>query len=117
MWHPLSMFSEKDGTEKPFLSMTRVVALMFALTYCYVLIRNSSNAHTIGWPFCTLGVVTLMAVPLQSLFKNVQSWLATPPGKKAIEGLLSKLVPESIGGGTPSTTVTTAVETKPSGAG
>lgn len=90
--NPLTMFSEKDSTySASHFSMTRVVAFMFAATYCYVLIRNSVNAHAIGWPFCLLGVAALLAVPLQSLFKQLQSWVMTPPGKKVVEALLSKV--------------------------
>jgi len=104
MWHPLTMFTERKEAGE--LSMTRVIAWMFAVTYCFVLIKNASNAHAIGWPFCALGVVVVLAVPLQALFKSLQKWVSTPPGKKAVETLLSKLSTVSLGA-IPSTTATT----------
>jgi hypothetical protein len=104
MWQPLTMFTERKEAGE--LSMTRVIAWMFAVTYCFVLVKNASNAHAIGWPFCALGVVTVLAVPLQSLFKSLQRWVSTPPGKKAVEMLLSKLSSASLGA-IPSTTATT----------
>src|SRR6185295_9925890 len=110
MINPLSMFSEKDGTARGAFSMTRLVAFLFATTYCYVLIKNAANAHVIGWPFCTLGVVVVLAVPLQSLFKYLQVWFTSSPGQKLLHVLLAKVAP-TLGALAPNTTATTETST------
>jgi hypothetical protein len=107
MINPFSMFMEKDGTARPFFSMTRVVAFLFAITYCVVLYKNENNAHLIGWPFCSLGVVIVLAVPLQALFKYLQVWFTSSPGQKLLRDLLAKISPSI---GQPNTTAT--IETK-----
>lgn len=97
-WGP---FEEKgDGLKGP--SMTRLVAFMFAGVYCATLLVSArTSATSMGWPFAALGIVVLMAVPLQALFRTLQKWLATPPGQKILGAVLDRL----------STTVTTKVET------
>lgn len=88
----LSMFKEKDNqADVLHWSMTRVVAFLFALTYCWTLIRYALKAVDIGWPFCALGIATLLAVPLQALFKYLQIWFTTSPGQKLLQTLLSKV--------------------------
>ena len=64
-------FSEK--THEGFIaSMTRVVALLFAVVYCAALLRYASVGQDIGWPFALLGIAVLLAVPLQALFRHRQ---------------------------------------------
>lgn len=86
-WGP---FDEKgDGFKGP--SMTRVVAFLFALVYCLVLIISGrTSATSMGWPFAVLGIVIVMAVPLQALFRSLQSWLKTPSGKKVLDAIIAK---------------------------
>jgi hypothetical protein len=93
MIHPLSMFMEKEAGMAKAFSMTRLVAFMFAFTYCAVLFKNEENAHLIGWPFCSLGVVIVLAVPLQCLFKYLQVWFTSSPGQKLLRELLAKISP------------------------
>lgn len=109
MTNPLTMFHEK-GLKGQAVSMTRVIAALFAATYCYVLVRNSANAHLIGWPFCVLGVVTLLAVPLQALFVYLQVWFTSSPGQKLLHELLAKVAP-ALAPNTTATTATTATST------
>lgn len=94
MMNPLSMFVEKSSTERHW-SMTRTVAFMFAVTYCIALYHYAHAAHDITWPFTTLGIVIVLAVPLQALFVFFQTWLESAPGqdvlKELVEQGLSKL--------------------------
>ena len=86
------MFEEKPSGSG--VSMSRVIALMFAITYCYSLTlaaRNTGPTSIVGWPFSCLGIVVVMSIPLQSLFKTLQSWLATAPGKALIQTLVGKI--------------------------
>lgn len=86
-WGP---FDEKgDRSKAP--SMTRLVAFMFTVVYCTVLLMSArTSATSMGWPFATLGIVTLLAVPLQALFRSLQSWLKTPSGKKVLDAIIAK---------------------------
>lgn len=86
-WGP---FDEKgDGSKAP--SMTRIVAFLFTLVYCATLLISArSSATSMGWPFATLGIVVVLAVPLQALFRSLQSWLKTPSGKKVLDALIAK---------------------------
>lgn len=93
MSNPLSMFHDDDGE----WSMTRVVALLFALTYCLALARYALKAHEISWPFCALGVVTLLAVPLQALFRYIQEWFSSSPGQKLLGALMAKVTTMATG--------------------
>jgi hypothetical protein len=93
MIHPLSMFMEKDTGSMKVFSMTRLVAFIFAVTYCFVMYKNAANAHLIGWPFCALGVVIVLAVPLQTLFKYLQTWFTSSPGQRLLRDLLAKFAP------------------------
>lgn len=90
----LSMFKEKDGSGgASHWSMTRVVAFISAVTLngvMFTLARNN-HVHDIAWPFCAMYVVSLLAVPLQSLFKMIQMWLDSGPGKKLLANLLNKV--------------------------
>ena len=104
MSNPLSMFHEKVE-EKETWSMTRVVAFLFAGTYCYATVRYSMGAKDINWPWCALGVVTLLAVPLQALFRYVQEWFSSSPGQKLLGALLEKVT--TMAAGSTSTTVHT----------
>jgi hypothetical protein len=90
-WHPFAMFEEKPVGSG--ISMSRVIALMFAITYCYSLTlaaRNNGPTTIVGWPYACLGIVVVMAVPLQALFKTLQSWFSTAPGKALIQTLVNK---------------------------
>ena len=86
-WGP---FAEKgDGTKAP--SMTRLVAFLFTLVYCAtLLISAKTSATSMGWPFAALGIVVILAVPLQALFRSLQSWLKTPSGKKVLDAIVAK---------------------------
>ena len=87
-WGPLEEKPRGSG-----ISMSRVIALMFAITYCYSLTlaaRNTGPTSIVGWPFSCLGIVVVMSVPLQSLFKTLVSWFATAPGKALIQTLVTK---------------------------
>lgn len=61
----LTMFREK-GDPTRVVSMTRVVAFMFAAVACKALWAGAG----IGWPFAWLATVTLLAVPLQALLRG-----------------------------------------------
>jgi len=87
-WGP---FEEKKGGG---FSMSRLIAFLFALTYCYSLTlaaRNTGPTSIVGWPFSCLGIVVVMAVPLQALFNTLQSWFASAPGKALIQTLVGKI--------------------------
>lgn len=96
----LSMFKEKDQGEALHWSMTRVVAFMFSVTVCYsiILMARGNHAHDIGWPFCAIAITTLLAVPLQLMFKLFQYWMNTSPGQKLLKILMDKV---NLGGTTP----------------
>ena len=89
----------------------RGVAFLFTVTYCAVLWRNAANFHSLGWPACALGVVVVLAVPLQALFKNLQTWVQSPPGKKLVTALLTKLETTVLGGVTSTASSTTETST------
>ncbi len=61
----------------------------------------------IGWPFAFLGIVVLLAVPIQSLFKTIQTWAMTPEGKTFTKAALAKVgeMLPSIGGIPGTTTI------------
>jgi hypothetical protein len=101
MTSPLTMFHDDDGA----WSMTRVVAFVFALTYCAATFRYASGGKEINWPWCALGVVTLLAVPLQALFRYIQEWFSSSPGQKLLGALMEKVT--TVVAGSTSTTVHT----------
>jgi hypothetical protein len=106
MSNPLSMFHDDpdaDGVRD--WSMTRVVAFLFAMTYCIATVRYAENTKDINWPWCVLGVVTLLAVPLQALFRYIQEWFSSSPDQKLLGTLLEKVT--TIAAGSTSTTVHT----------
>jgi len=73
--------------------MSRLIAFGFAVTYCYALTlvaRNTGPSTIMGWPYACLGIVVVMAVPLQALFNTLQSWFASAPGKALIQTLIGK---------------------------
>lgn len=109
----LSMFKEKDceGRHTSCWSMTRVVAFISAVVLNGVLFTMARNnhVHDIAWPFCVMFVVTLLAVPIQSLFKMVQAWLNTGPGKKLLNSMIEKATVAIGVSAAPSTTVETKV--------
>ena len=106
MSSPLSAFHDDDGQ----WSMTRTVAFMFALTICYAIVLYARHAHEIGWPFTTLGIAVIFAVPLQALFRYIQEWFSSSPGQKLLGALLSKVTTGATGS---TTTVRTEVGTHP----
>lgn len=110
----MSMFKEKDceGKGEAHWSMTRVVAFLAAMTLNYALIIMSTkdHVHDIAWPFCVMYVVTLLAVPLQMLFKFLQAWFTSAPGKALLKSVLEKVQASGVALG-PLNTATT-VETK-----
>lgn len=114
-WGPLSMFIEK-GETPPVLSMTRVVAFIFAVTYCYALILFAQRGKDFGWPFCVLGVVTVLAVPLQAMFKYLQVWFTSSPGQKLLRDLLAKVSGATLTAPAASTTKTEVTTTTAAGA-
>lgn len=111
MWNPFSMFHEKSDATAPW-SMTRVVAFQFSIVYNTALGTYAYRGKDIGWPFCVLGIVTLLAVPIQALFSTLQTWAMTPSGRKTVEALTAHaiaLLPKL--GGIPGTTTTAATTT------
>lgn len=95
------------------ISMSRLIAFGFAVTYCYALTlaaRNAGPTTIVGWPFACLGIVVVMSVPLQALFKTLQSWFATAPGKAFIQTLIGKA---ASGIETKMTTTSTVATSKP----
>ena len=107
MSNPISMFYDEpnaDGVRE--WSMTRVVAFMMAVSYCWVMNKNATNAHLMGYPFMWLGIIILMAVPFKMLFTYIQEWFSSSPGQKLLLTLMAKF-----SGATLDNTSTT-VETK-----
>lgn len=111
----LSMFKEKecDGAELPHWSMTRVVAFISALTINGTLSVMSyhNHVHDIAWPFCVMYVVTLLAVPLQMMFKFLQVWFTSAPGKQLLKSVLDKVQANGIHLGPATTSGTPSVKT------
>ena len=91
MTSPLSMFEEKNATGTAQFSMTRTVSFIFALTVCYAIVLYARAGKDLVWPFVALGIVTLLAVPLQALCKWLQQWLATSPGQAVLASLAEKV--------------------------
>lgn len=104
------MFHEKVHDGHPW-SMTRVVAFLFALTQCTSMLLYAWRGHEIAWPFCVLGVVTLLAVPLQALFKYLQVWFTSSPGQRLLRDLLAKVSPSLAAGLVTETTATATTAT------
>lgn len=100
----LSMFKEKDcdGAELPHWSMTRVVAFISACTVNAALgvMSYKDHVHDIAWPFCVMYVIVLLAVPLQMLFKFLQVWFTSAPGKVLLKAVLEKVQTHGITLGT-----------------
>jgi len=90
-----TMFLEKHSTDGSVVSMTRVVAFMFAIVVCFSIVAMAMRDKLDGmqWPFCALGIMTLLAVPVQSLFKVLVSWFKTKPGKALLDNLIERVVP------------------------
>lgn len=101
------------------ISMSRLIAFLFALTFCPVLLLMARGGHDIGWPLCALGVAILLAVPLQALFKTLQSWFATPPGKALFKAMVEKGMTAlgAVASGTTVSTATTVTGAAPPAAG
>jgi hypothetical protein len=96
------------------ISMSRVIAFMFAVTYCYSLVLLARGGHEpAGWPFACLGIVTVMVVPLQALFKTVQAWLASAPGKALLQKAIEKFAGSVVPGLGTTLTTTSTVATNP----
>lgn len=110
MSNPLTMFHEKAKEANPW-SMTRVVAFMFAVTYCVTLYVYGTKAFAINWPFAVLGVCTLGAVPLQGMLTYLQNWIASAPGRALTAKLLEKVIPGA--GSTVASTVLSSITTTP----
>lgn len=95
MINPLSMFMEKDplGSGTNAWSMTRIVAFLSSVTLNYALatMARTDNAHDLGWPFCALGVVTLLAIPLQTMFKLLNQWIQSRAGQRLLGHLIEKV--------------------------
>ena len=114
----LSMFKEKecDKDGKQSWSMTRVVAFFAAVTlnYALVIMANKDHVHDIAWPFCVMYVITLLAVPVQALFKMVQTYLTTGPGQSLLKSVIEKIQAHgvSLNAAPSSSTVTTSTEVK-----
>jgi hypothetical protein len=90
MSNPLSMFYEPNTHE---WSMTRVVAWCFMITICRAMwvMANHDHLHDVGIPFAAIAIVTLLAVPVQAMFKAVVTWLKSKPGSDLIHKLVSKI--------------------------
>lgn len=87
--NPFSMFIEKSSGDRHW-SMTRTVAFMFAVTYCIALYHYAHAAHDVTWPFTVLGIVIVLAVPLQALFVFLQTWLQSSPGQQLVQELIEE---------------------------
>lgn len=101
-WGPFEEKPKGSG-----ISMTRVIAAMFAVTYCHSLLlvaRASVPSTVMGWPFAALGIVIVLSIPIMALFKSLQSWLSTDPGKKFVTDLMTKVVSTAAGAATKMTT-------------
>lgn len=94
------MFREKyaDGDH---LSMTRVVAFLFAVVFLASLGAYAYRGKDIGWPFVTLGVVTLLAVPIQAIFAFLQQWVSSREGRDLLTTLTHKVEDSLLSGGKP----------------
>lgn len=97
--HFLSMFYDKNSDGEHF-SMTRLIAFMFGVVYLYALIVYAQGKTTVNWPFAALGVVTLLAVPIQAIFAYLQKWIASQPGQELLTTAIHK-VEESLLPGAP----------------
>lgn len=84
------LFSDKERAGRPW-SSGRIIAFATALTYNACLIRLATNGINIGWPWATLGVFILLAVPLQKL-------MATKHGPEIAAALIGRLGVGEVGG-------------------
>lgn len=91
--------------------MTRVTAFAFAVVYLSALGTYAYRAKEINWPFAVLGVVTLLAVPIQALFAYLQRWLVSQPGQELLATAVHKVEESIMGGAATVTKVSTRVET------
>lgn len=82
-------FDDPDGGT----SMTRVVAFMVAVVVCFglVIVSLKDHFHDVGWPLASIVAVTLLAVPLQALFRALTAWLQSSEGKKLLQQIISKV--------------------------
>lgn len=88
-WRDLLADKERDG--RPW-SAGRIVALLFAVTYNLTLLRLGDKGVNIGWPWATLGIVVLLAIP-------IQKWLSSPKhGPELVKLLLSRIGVGEVGG-------------------
>ncbi len=92
MSNPLSIFHDKDSVGNPW-SMTRTVAFMFALTFCFTLYKYADKGVVITWPFTMLGFAILGAVPLVGMLTYLQHWIASRPGNALLAKLVEKFMP------------------------
>lgn len=85
-------FEGDDGV----LSMTRLVAFMFAVVICMGITRMSvqNQLHAIGWPFAAVAITTMLAVPLQALFKTLGEWFKSKPGAELVKKIANAAVDE-----------------------
>jgi hypothetical protein len=73
-------------------SAGRFVAIMFALTYNVTLIRLGAAGLNIGWPWATLGIVILLAIPMQK-------WLSSEKhGPELVKALIGRIGIGEVGG-------------------
>lgn len=115
-----SAFKDKNA-EGQHYSMTRVTAFFFAVVYLSALATYAYRAKEINWPFAVLGVVTLLAVPIQALFGFLGQWISSREGRELLstavhkveESLLAPHVPTP---GTPTVNVSASVGSTPGGA-
>src|SRR5690348_1332576 len=90
MIHPLSMFHDKNQDDAPW-SMTRVVDFLFALAYLSALETFAFRGKEINWPFAALGVMVLLAVPVQALLSFLGQWIASREGRDLLTTAVHKI--------------------------
>jgi hypothetical protein len=92
----LSMFRDKTAPGMPY-SMTRVVSCLFALTVCASLLLYARGKAQVGWPFAALGIVTLMAVPLQAMWAMLVKYFTSRPGEALLGQVIEHVAPLVVG--------------------
>ncbi len=83
--------------------MTRVTAFLFALCYLTAMMIFAFRAKELNWPFAVLGVVVLLAVPLQSLFSFLGQWISSKEGRDLLTTAVHKVEENFLGSPSPAT--------------
>jgi hypothetical protein len=100
------MFHDKSDVRAPW-SMTRVVAFLFCVGVLRALLLYAGKGTALNWPFAVVAAVTLLAVPLQSLFTFLGEWIASREGRSLLTTAVHK-IEDMIGRAPPAPTPQTA---------